>query len=304
MSDHIIGPQCHGRPYVDPDRCAPECDDQLPVISQVGRGIKGDSYRIRIKDPDSVTATYLEGLRYDEASKQEMLDWMSENINGGHLSWHCNLRPWTDPKTFTMTWIYRRPGRPEWSGTTPAIPYIPSGGEPDPGDLIGSGVGNLFIRNGNDGEWVEKLLFPPGTEAEDYNAPEPMEPWSVNLTVGPGEDIDTATLDHLAEMLGWSRNTLLQVIEGVDGAMSGANNVKEYIDETIEPILINIQKIDRSINDIVSKIYGGGTVNPDGTITWPNDDKVALGNMNVYAGSNQENWIKTRYAGENDYRVE
>ena len=41
-------------------------------------------------------------------------------------------------------------------------------------------------------------------------------------------------------------------------------------------------KANQTINDIVNKIYGGGTIDPDtGAITWPNSNKIPVGNINV-----------------------
>ena len=57
-----------------------------------------------------------------------------------------------------------------------------------------------------------------------------------------------------------------------------------------------------TLRDIINKFYGGGTIKDDGHITWPNSDKAAVGNMNVYGGDN--NWIKTRKDGlDNDVKV-
>lgn len=135
--------------HINPDRCADFCDDQLPVFSRVGRGIKGNSSKVEIAS-DSKCETKLKGMTYDEATKTWSSDWVSENINGGCLSYQYNLRPFTIPQTFTITFIYRRPGRDEWSWTTPAIPYIwqtGDDGQPtDPDHMVGSGVATLYIK--------------------------------------------------------------------------------------------------------------------------------------------------------------
>ena len=63
------------------------------------------------------------------------------------------------------------------------------------------------------------------------------------------------------------------------------------------------KKTDKTLLDIVNKFYGGGTIdNTDGSVKWPNTNKAAVGNMNVYGGDN--NWIKTRKDGlDNDVKV-
>ena len=66
-------------------------------------------------------------------------------------------------------------------------------------------------------------------------------------------------------------------------------------------------KTDTTLSDIINKFYGGGTINKDnGHITWPNSDKAAVGNMNVYGGD--KNYIKTRdgsvsKGSDNDVKV-
>jgi hypothetical protein len=218
------------------DRCAPGCDDQLPVVSRIGRGLKGDSYRVNIVNPDTACETHLEGLIFDETTKTWNSEWVSENINGGELSYQYNLRPYTIPQTFTITFIYRRPGRTEWSWTTPAIPYVwdaNGDGLPDTDGIVGSGVGNLFVREGVDKPWIEKLVFPPGTTAEDYNSPAPEETWSVNLTFGVGGDINIPNLDDMAKVLGWSRAELERFLseQSVISNSVTYKNVKEYVDK-------------------------------------------------------------------------
>ena len=68
----------------------------------------------------------------------------------------------------------------------------------------------------------------------------------------------------------------------------------------------NADKANTSIADILTKIFGGGTVGADGHITWPTTDKIAIGNMNLYGGNS--NAIKTRTGtvasgSDNDVRV-
>ncbi len=103
---------CHmHKHHIHPEhnRFAPECDDQLPAFSTVGRGPKGDSYRIKIVDPDTHEVTQLVGESYDEVTKTWHTEWMSENINGGFLEYQYHLRPYNVPATFTITFKYHRP---------------------------------------------------------------------------------------------------------------------------------------------------------------------------------------------------
>lgn len=105
----------HDHHHCDTHRIAPECDDQLPVFSTVGRGIKGDTYRVKVVDPDTHEITQLVGETYDEATKTWHTEWMSENINGGHLEYQYHLRPYNVPSTFTITFKYHRPSAHGWT---------------------------------------------------------------------------------------------------------------------------------------------------------------------------------------------
>lgn len=227
---------CHHH-HVNPDRGAPDCDDQLPLVSRVGRGIHGDGYKVEVDDPDSVSETHLHGYEIDGATGEVRSDWVSENINGGHLSYQYVLRPYTIPQTFTITFVYRRPGRPEWSWTTPAIPYVwtvDEDGNKDQGDgIVGSGVATLFIKKTTDAAWKEMLLYPEGTTREDFNAPEAEQPWTVNLEFGVGGDIDVPNIDDIAKILGITVEDIRNIIAGNQVTINGvdARSIIEYIDK-------------------------------------------------------------------------
>lgn len=326
-------------PRINPDRCAPGCDDQLPMISRVGRGIHGDDFRVEVAS-DSNCETILEGKSYDHATHEWTSEWLSENVNGGCLSYQYVLRPYTIPATFTITFVYRRPGRKEWSWTTPAIPYvwtIDEDGNKNPGDpdtMVGSGVATLFIKNTTDSEWREKLVYPDGTTRDDYNAPDPLDPWTVNLTFGVGGDIDVPNVDDIAKILGITVEQVRDIINGDEVTINGINadNIVDYVDKRGERVLDHVHEdlgfddgflpgdgggtsvkeyIDKiggqvtnvntylknALQDIVNKFYGGGTIDDDGNVTWGASGKAAVGNMNIYAGgadSSAPNAIRTR----------
>ena len=343
--------------HINPDRCADSCDDQLPMFSRVGRGIKGDSCKVEIAS-DSKCETKLNGMVYDEATKTWSSEWISQNINGGCLSYQYNLRPFTIPQTFTITFIYRRPGRDEWSWTTPAIPYIwqtDDGGKPtDPDHMVGAGVATLYIKKTTESNWHEKLVYPDGTGPDDFNTPPANEGWTVNLAFGIGGDVDVPNIDDFAKVLGITVEDIKKIINGSSITINGqiAKNLIDYIDKqddnhlkdaldhlhadlgfnqtghgenafdgqpTVKAYIDAKNKdLDKKIDDkigelkaftiagleaIIAKIYQGGTLNHEtGEITWPNTDKIALGNMNVYGGGSA-NWIKTRTDDENDVQV-
>lgn len=302
--DHLLNHPL--RKHFHPNHCDDDCgcdcnDDQLPIISRVGRGLQGRSIDLKIIEPDDCTQTYLECQSFDPRSGNWTSEWISDNINGGELSYQYNLRPYTVPQTFTITFIYRRPsgkgamtgydphghvvkdmavdgkkpthprdkcigsypqegkdaGLPDncsWSWTTPPIPYIwdaDEDGIPDTDGVVGSGVGDLYVRTANkdypdtvngqtpkDDEWIEKLVFPPGTSAQDYNSPKPLQPWSVNLTFGLiGGDVLVPNLYDLAQLLGFPADQLLRAADGQADQFYTSpwgtkwDNFKEYVDE-------------------------------------------------------------------------
>lgn len=223
---------------IPPDHGAADCDDQLPLISRVGRGIKGNSAVIKIHDSENGDDTRLEGLTYDEASKTYKTEFISENINGGKLMYQYNLRPYTIPRTFTITFIYRRKDRQEWSWTTPAIPYIwtlDNAGTPEefPDHVVGSGVATLFIKTMHDDDWNERLNFPEGTTRDDFNSPLPEEAWAATITFGKGGDIEVPDFDDIAKVIGITKEEIYNILEDNSITINGinANDLIDYIDK-------------------------------------------------------------------------
>lgn len=251
---------------IPPDHCAPDCDDQLPLIARVGRGPKGDS--ARLVAVDNCDETYLHAGYYDQNGEFHS-EWVSENINGGELSYQYNLRPYTIPRTFTITFIYRRPGRHEWSWTTPAMPYIwsidPNGApEENPDHTVGSGVATLFVRT-NHSSWNERLHYPinPDTkrpyDRSKFNAPQAEEGWSATITFGKGGDVEVPDFDELAKVIGVSKQDIFNIIEGNTININGINakNVIDYVDQKLKSIddLVN-----NAIKDYWKTIYPVGSL--------------------------------------------
>lgn len=253
---------------IPPDHGAEHCDDQLPLISRVGRGLQGDAWRVKLdEDRDSCTETYVEGGYIDGADKTWHTEWISKNINGGELKYQYNLRPGTIPRTFTITFIYKRPGRHEWSWTTPAIPYIWSvddnGFVEDPDSIVGSGVATLFIRTGKNKPWNERLNYPidPDTgepyPRTDFNAPLPDQAWASTITFGIGGDIDIPNVDDIAKILGVEPDDIYDIIDDKTINIDGID---------VDNIVDFIKKADARVLDHVHKDLGfpNGTLAGDG----------------------------------------
>lgn len=154
--DHLLNHPAMRYLHHHEDRGCDCNDDQLPVFSRVGRGLQGDGFWVRIVNPDDCTQTYLEGLSYDSASGEWKSEWISDNINGGELSYQYNLRPFTVPQTFTITFIYRRPSG---SGTGAMWGYTEDGRFIDMSD--GKEVTNpRCCCIGSSPEWGKQLGLP------------------------------------------------------------------------------------------------------------------------------------------------
>lgn len=389
----------HAHPEMDMPghpRWAPCNDDQLPIQSQVGRGPAGTGYVVRPKDNGNCEEFYLQGYFVDGATGEETLDWESRNISGGwlhDLNHTYRVRPWNDPPTFNMTFIYHKPPCCSWSWTTPAIPYCWDEKGPYPENMVGSGVATLFVRtdgvnregtisrfNGDpdDAAWVEKLVYPWNTTRENFNAPEAEEEWTVNLTFGLLHgDVLVPNLYDIAEIIGFGATNTYNVADSKPEQFQGgirvdygnyvfpedtSDDLKHYIDENDRWLLDHFHKdlgfpddpfegdgdggdltiydvlgfdinyflnghtvkeyIDNLLDDIFKKIWYGGD-NTDATydtpdtppagkiefddewnphIKWttPESDHIAIGNMNLYGGTNHENWIRTDVDGDND----
>lgn len=299
---HGCGDGPHEAPWDihDHHRGAPHCDDQLAVFSTVGRGLRGDGFLVRIKS-DTDSETYLEGLVYDAATNEYHTEWVSENINGGKLMYQYNLRTFSDPQTFTITFRYVRPERTEseWVWTTPAIPYLwdaDNNGVADVDGITGSGVATLFLKKTTDPEWVmediptnydyedsldnqEKLLYPEDWTREMFNAPSPLDPWTVNLEYGVGGDIDAPNIEDLAKILGISVSFIRRLVDERDLPATGTTfgdkpngdpmDAKEYIDKAFDDALDHFHA-DLGLNS--NQLAGDDNDNTNG---WPYTKKYA-----------------------------
>lgn len=202
-------------------KCADVCDDQLPLFSQVGRGLRGDGYRIdKVIDEDN--QTILQGVIVDPHTGEETVHWRTGNINGGKLTVTESRNPATNPKTFTLTFTLDRPDDPEdrgWTFTTPAIPYV--------WDQPSTFISTLFLKPKGNPQWtdvhptttphsiegadgtihtIEKLIYPGGVTRQDAHAPDPGDPNTVNLTYGKGGDIDCPTTAETAADIATAKN--------------------------------------------------------------------------------------------------
>lgn len=105
------------------DRGADMCGDQLPVYSNIGRGIAGNSSKVELKSDGD--RTILQGSIFDQATGSWTPSWETKNINGGKLT--CTFNNDTPSQgMFTITFTYQKLDYPDdcWTFTTPGIPYL------------------------------------------------------------------------------------------------------------------------------------------------------------------------------------
>lgn len=182
----------HTHPHFDMGcDCA---DDQIPVFSKVGRGLRGDSAKLELVE-DGDLSTYVKGLTYDAATGSWSTDWISQNINAGKVSMHYTFFNDDNPKTFTMTFKLDRPGRDEWTWTTPRIPYVWD--DLDPSTVSFGSSQGLFVKDVKtlpSSNWTDMMVLPlkhPEIEGsterytrEELGLPDVGEPYTNPLKWG------------------------------------------------------------------------------------------------------------------------
>lgn len=304
--------------HIRKDFRAAECDDQLEFAARVGRGVKGDSFKVEVTDDEVGQAfTQLHGYTFDETAKNWIKVWDSENVNGGRLYVSEKINITDNPKTFTLNFIYERPGRTSWSLTTPAIPYLYDH------PRRGSDVADVMLMDhtkcsdlGKCDMWKDPLVYDQDLPREKFNAPNPPggkdkvsdtpvehkgDVWGVFL--------DVAEFNELAKILGWTYEDLVKSINIETGRFTkplkgtgeysdvSADTVLEFIqsivlkekrerEDEIQELREKIGRYEKIITAIVNKVYGTNTIDfKKGTITWENSGdewKIPLGNINVY----------------------
>lgn len=304
--------------FVD-DRCAPQCDDQLPIFSRVGRGPKGDSIHAKIEVIDG--HTHLLIYENDELIEDQIID-------GGVLTYTINRVAGTSTPCFTITFVYDSPvDTQDWSFTTPPIPYD--------GNFSGTvipAITTVFTKNLDTNVIHDVTVYPAGWSDDDKA--DFGDPWTATITYGaeaeysgvaPDIQIPTVAgvLDHLHADLGWGDHTFAgdggsDTVESlVRGDIGWADQtlVSDGGTATIESLVnaavaAELAPIIQTLGDILNKIYLGGTRDADtGVVTWPNTNKIPIGDLNIFAGtetplnSTVADSIRSRALSNNDLKA-
>ena len=251
MSDNMKHPtgEFAPVPHHHHHHVAPNCDDQIPGFSLMGRGPQGDSTLISMLE-GRVDSHILMEL-FDGVTGEKKSEWISDNVNGGELRYQYNLNPHTIPRTFTITFVYTRGHKGDknyanWSWTTPAIPYIWRLDNEDgsvseqPDHIIGTGVATLFVKTMHS-DWDERLNYPidPVTgqpyDRDYFNAPGPDGNWASTITFGIGGDIEVPDIDDIARILGITKEDIKNLIKAPDNTFTvngiTAKNIIDYINK-------------------------------------------------------------------------
>lgn len=101
------------------DSVAELCSDQLPILSTLGRGPSGTSYKVEVEGGDTPV---LVGSVYDPDTDEWTEEWRTSSIGGGRLKYKMNENTPLEG-LFTVTFTYTQPGLPDndWEFTTPAM---------------------------------------------------------------------------------------------------------------------------------------------------------------------------------------
>ena len=303
----------HPHPLPPVDRCAHECDDQLPIFSRVGRGPKGDSFYATIDQENGVL------IVTDQDGNQQQYP-----LGNGKLTCAINYNLENNPQTFSMTFVYKEGEVIKWEVTTPNIPFYGQAGDADPY----AHVKTIYIMdlNNPNPDWAEYNEY-----SDDWPVgrahPQPGDDWVPCITVGSGPtevggqmvypDIIIPNTDdllqHFHNDLGWGNSAY-----GDDGKQTHPNTVKEYIEDMIGTALAPIYNI---LGDILDHIWGvtydtnpvTGFIDP-ASITWPeysagNDMNIPMADLNIFAAeqspvnATKANSIRSRDLSDNDLKA-
>lgn len=244
----FLAPPHHHHPHypVPLHRCAPECDDQLAVFSTVGRGLRGDSYKIELRYNEN-GEMYLEGMQHDAATNTWTTDWISGVIDGGRLTYEYNLNEHSNPQTFTITFRYTYTGHPEreWTWTTPAIPYFSQPledivdlsqlakilglTEEDLQDILDDEQG-VIIGDGFTGDNIKDYIDNKPTGISQEDAEDIAETAATAAAAAAASDLS----DHIHEDMGFG--TLLINDGDTDTKNPKRNTIKKWLDWIISQL--------------------------------------------------------------------
>lgn len=137
---------------------------------------------------------------------------------------------------------------------------------------------------------------------EHYGIPEygPQgtgDPMGVYSVYNPAMVIIDKILFDLKGLIDALEDRMDKVEDRLDNAEDNITNIKQDITEMGN-------KYDAAIQDILNKIYGGGTVGEDGHVNWGDSGTIPTGNMSVFGNSGMTSYIRTRAGvGADDVRV-
>lgn len=111
-------------------------------------------------------------------------------------------------------------------------------------------------------------------------------------------------IDDLERRMDDAESRLDALEERMSEAESNIENIYEEIDQINTNITNLGNKNKATLEDIIAKIYGGGTIGGDGHVSWGDPGKVPTGNMSVFGNAGMTSYIRTRAgAGADDVRV-
>lgn len=151
----------------------------------------------------------------------------------------------------------------------------------------------------------------PHYSIPQYGPQGTADPMAVYSVYNPAMKVIDDILWAFKERMDGLEGRVASLEERMTQAETDIDNLDSRITQEVQNINNTINAMrgtyDQTLEDIVNKFYGGGTIGGSGSVSWGDAGKAAVGNMNVYAGgadASAPNAIRTRAdGGENDVEV-
>lgn len=131
--------------------------------------------------------------------------------------------------------------------------------------------------------------------------------WDSSVIIWPGNDLAAQILALMTRM----KNLLTRVTNLENRVDKHEQQINDLIAKS-NSYKSRLDGIDRTLRDILAKVYKGGTINSDGSITWGQPEtwaRIPIGDLNIFSknvpdNNTMVNSIRTRNLHDDDVRVQ